>query len=132
MSAIAYLDASALVKLVVPEPESQALSAAIRSDWPHVLASEILAVEVFRAALRVGGDAPALAARLLRSVALLPLTPEIREDACRAGPPELRALDAIHLATAISVGGRIAAVLTYDVRLAAAARAAGLAVHAPA
>jgi predicted nucleic acid-binding protein len=128
---IAYIDASALVKLIVPEPESAALVEAIESEWPYVLASEILPVECHRAALRVGGSAPELAAKRLEGVALVELTPDIRKRAQRQGPSELRALDAIHLATATSVAAQIGVVLTYDVRLAAAARAQGLVVEAP-
>jgi predicted nucleic acid-binding protein len=128
---VAYIDASAMVKLLVPEPESGALVAAIGSEWPYLTASEILAVETARAALRSGSIAPALVARRLGSVALLPLTAEIRKDAGRIGPPTLRSLDAIHLATALSASERIGAVLTYDTRLASACTAAGLPALAP-
>ncbi len=132
MSDIAYIDASAFIKLFALEPESKAVATAIDEEWPNIVANEILAVEVFRAALRIGGEAPAQVTRLLRRVVLLPLSPEIRESACRVGSPALRALDAIHLATAISAGDRIGAVFTYDARLASACGAAGLPVLAPA
>jgi predicted nucleic acid-binding protein len=128
----AYVDTSAFVKLFSVEPESEALAAAIRSDWEGVLASEIFAIEVIRAARRVGDSAVARAADLLRTVVLLPLTAEIRRDAGRVGVPALRSLDAIHLATALAVSERIGAVLTYDERLATACREAGLRVLAPA
>ena len=130
--ALVYVDASAFVKLFSAEPESEAMVAAIDSEWDGVLASEIFAVEVFRVARRIGGAAIAQAADLLRSVVLLPLTTEIRRDAGRIGLPELRTLDAIHLATALSASDRIGAVLTYDLRLADACVAAGLPVVAPA
>jgi predicted nucleic acid-binding protein len=94
--------------------------------------SEILAVEAFRAAVRIGGDAPAAASRLLRRVVLLPLSSEVRERACRIGTPELRALDAIHLATALSQDAQTSAIFTYDKRLAQASADAGLRVLAPA
>lgn len=129
---LAYVDTSAFVKLFSNEPESAALSAAIRSDWGGVLASEIFAVEVVRTAGRIGGSAVAHAVELLRTVVLLPLTAEIRRDAGLIGPPELRSLDAIHVATALSASERIAAVLTYDKRLASACTAVGLRVLAPA
>lgn len=132
MSDVAYIDASAMVKLVVSERQSEALVAAIDTEWPHLTASEILAVETSRAASRVENNLRALASRRLQSVALLPLTAEIRRTAARVGPPELRTLDAIHLATALSAGDRIGAVLTYDVRLAEACAAVGLPVVAPA
>jgi predicted nucleic acid-binding protein len=132
VSEVAYIDASAMVKLIVAEPESEALVATIRSEWGQLLASEILAVEVARAALRMASTTPAAVAKRLRSVALLPLTPEVRKVASRVGPPGLRTLDAIHLATALSASDRIGAVLTYDARLASACTGAGLAVLAPA
>jgi uncharacterized protein len=132
VSDVAYIDTSAFVKLFVEEPESDAVAAAIGSSWRQVVASEILAVEAFRTALRRGGEAPALAAQLLRQVILLPFSPEIRADSCRLSPPELRTLDAIHLATAISVADRIGAIFTYDKRLAQACTDAGLQVLAPA
>ena len=132
MSEIAYIDTSAFVKLLVREEESEAVAAAIDQDWPNLVASEILAVEAFRAALRRGGEVPAQVPRLLRRVVLLPLSPATRESACRIGSPELRALDAIHLATALSQGARASAIFTYDARLAQASVNAGLRVLAPA
>ena len=132
MDDFAYMDASAFVKLFVAEPESAAVSRAIDTSWPHIVASEVLAIEAFRAALRVGGEAPAEVARLLRRVVLRPLSAEIRDSACRIGTPGLRALDAIHLATALSREVEIGAFFTYDRRLAQAGMEAGLRVLAPA
>jgi predicted nucleic acid-binding protein len=132
VSGLAYIDASAMVKLFTPEPESARLKAAVTSEWPLLVASEILAVETARAALRAGRTDLGPVAKWLRSVALLPLTAEIRKSAARIGPPTLRALDAIHLATALAESERIGAVLTYDKRLASACADAGLRVVAPA
>jgi predicted nucleic acid-binding protein len=132
MNGFAYIDASAMVKFFISEPESDALIAAVGSEWPFLMASEILSVEAARAALRAGRLDLAPVTRWLQSVALLPLTDEIRKGAARVGPPTLRALDAIHLATALSASERIGAVLTYDQRLASACTDAGLRVVAPA
>jgi predicted nucleic acid-binding protein len=132
MNGFAYIDASAMVKFFISEPESAALTATVESEWPFLMASEILPVEAARAALRAGWSDLAPVTRWLQSVALLPLTDGIRKGAARVGPPTLRALDAIHLATALSASERIGAVLTYDKRLAAACAAAGLRVVAPA
>src|SRR5579884_2432397 len=52
----------------------------------------------------------------------------------RAGelePRTLRSLDAMHLAAALAIGPELGAFLTYDERLAEAARGVGLTVHAP-
>jgi predicted nucleic acid-binding protein len=132
MNGFAYIDASAMVKFFISEPESAALTATVESEWPFLMASEILSVEAARAALRAGRSDLAPVARWLQSVALLPLTDEIRKGAARVGPPTLRALDAIHLSTALSASERIGAVLTYDKLLAAACADAGLRVVAPA
>jgi predicted nucleic acid-binding protein len=129
---LAYFDASAFVKLIRSEPESELLTDLISRDWRLMGSSEILAVEVSRAARRAGGDVPARAARLLRAVTLVPLTSELCTQACLVGPTELRSLDAIHLATALSVRERLGAVFTYDKRLAQAGADAGLRVLAPA
>jgi predicted nucleic acid-binding protein len=129
---VAYIDASAMVKLVVSEPQSEALAAAIDLEWPYLAASEILAVETSRAVSRVGDIPRGLISRRLQSVALLPLTAEIRKTAARVGPVGLRTLDAIHLATALAASDRIGAVLTYDARLSDACAAVGLPVVAPA
>jgi len=129
---LAYVDTSAFLKLLGNEPESALVVEAVDSTWPHLVASEILAVEAFRGALRIGGGAPAEVTRLLGLVALQPLSLEVRNSACRIAPPRLRTLDAIHLATAISLGDRIGAIFTYDKRLAEASADAGLRVLAPA
>jgi predicted nucleic acid-binding protein len=132
LNVIAYIDASAFVKLFTSETESEALIEVLNTEWRDMVASEILEVEVCRTAARLGGSAPALAARLLRGVVLLPLSAEVRDRSCSVGSPALRSLDAIHLATALSVRERIGAVLTYDKRLAEASADAGLQVLAPA
>ena len=46
-------------------------------------------------------------------------------------PVELRSLDAIHLATAQQIGNDLAAVVTYDERMAVAARVLGWRVAQP-
>jgi predicted nucleic acid-binding protein len=128
----AYIDTSAFLKLLGTEPESDLMAKAIGAAWPHLLASEILAVEAFRAALRAGGEAPAEVAGLLRHVVLRPFSSEIRDSASRIAPPQLRTLDAIHLATALSLRENVGAIFTYDKRLAEASGVAGLRVLAPA
>lgn len=132
MSAVAYIDASAFVKLFSAEPESAAFKSALDEGGVLLTASEILSVEAFRAALRLGGAASVEVPRLLRRVALRPLSIEIRESAQRIGNRSLRALDAIHLATAVWLGDEVSAIFTYDKRLAEASADAGLRVLAPA
>jgi hypothetical protein len=52
-------------------------------------------------------------------------------DAGTLPPPELRCLDAIHLATALRLGEELARFVAYNTRLADAARAVGLTVDSP-
>jgi len=126
---LVYLDSSAFVKLVVAEPETQALLAAL-AGVIRLTASEILEVEALRATRR-GGGALEVAQAQLEGVRLLPLTTEVRAQASELEPPSLRSLDAIHLATALSLGSRLEAFYTYDARMSLAARDAGLDVQAP-
>jgi len=116
-SRLAYLDASAFVKLAAPEPESPALETELR-DWPHAVASELLAVEAKRFGQRYGGSAPWLVEAALRRITLIPLAGEIREVAASVVPPELRSLAAIHLATALTLGAELVTFFVYDHRLA--------------
>jgi predicted nucleic acid-binding protein len=126
---LVYLDSSAFVKLVLPEPETPALIAALKGTV-RLVASEILEVEVLRATRRGSGDTAAARAQLA-AVRLLPLGAEIRKQASELNPPTVRSLDAIHMATALSLGDRLGKLYTYDERMLFAARKAGLDVEAP-
>jgi hypothetical protein len=127
-----YLDSSALVKIVVREKESEALLAFVAAN-PARVTSAVSVTEVRRAIGRLPGRrAQADRARLvLDGMALLAVDLEILDRAAGLGPPELRTLDAIHIASALSLGGDLRAFVTYDERQLAAARKAGLPVAAP-
>jgi len=128
----AYVDSSALLKLVLPEPERPTLERVLLR-WPDRISSVLLPIECRRIVLRAGSP-PGVRARLeqeLTGVTLVRLDESIQRLAGTIGPPGLRSLDAIHLATALSIGDYPEAFVTYDERLAAAARAAGLNVIAP-
>lgn len=97
-----------------------------------LVASEILEVEALRAARRAAGsDGVAAAQAQLAGVRLLPLNAEIRRRASELGPPTLRSLDAIHIATALDLGARLESLYAYDTCMSDAAREAGLDVRAP-
>lgn len=128
---LVYLDTSAFVKLVIPEPETDALVKAL-TPKTVLVASEILEVEALRATRRATGENGATAARTqLAGVRLLPLTDQIRRRACELEPPTLRSLDAIHIATALDLGERLTCMYAYDARMTTAANDAGLRVCAP-
>ncbi|MBA3235401.1 MAG: type II toxin-antitoxin system VapC family toxin [Chloroflexi bacterium] len=130
MTSVAYVDSSALVKLVVVEVESvPMLRWYVEAD--RVVTSRIGVIETQRAAGRYPHD-PADLRRLLASLEIIELDPRIGDQAAAVEPALLRALDAIHLATAREIGGDLEAFVTYDDRLADAARTMGLPVVRPA
>ena len=126
-----YLNASALVKLVVQEPESRALRAFLRRDSRRV-SGALARTEVLRAVRPVGPAATAAARRLLRNVDLIRLDDALLDAAGLLEPIGLRSLDAIHLAAAQLVAPTLDAVVTYDRRMGDGATALGLPVAAPA
>lgn len=128
-----YLDSSALVKLVAEEPESDPLRAFLERHTGAVFLSSMLAhAEVLRAVRPAGSSALVAARTLLRSLYLIEVSRALLE---RAGMIDtgatLRTLDAIHVATAASVEERLTLLITYDDRMAWAARAIGLEVQTP-
>ena len=118
-----YLDSSALVKLVAPEPETPALLSLLEPR-PEVVSSALARVEVLRAVARAGGKKRDLARarRVLSRVALVAVDDPILEAAATLDPVDLRSLDAIHLATALSLRSEAEAIVSYDDRLNTAAR----------
>jgi predicted nucleic acid-binding protein len=93
----------------------------------------LLVVEVRCTARRSGlADEAQRAERVLAAIQLRSYGPAIRHDAgTMAFAPALRALDAIHLATALSMRDDLAVLIAYDRELLAAARAEGLTVASP-
>ena len=127
---VAYPDSSALVKLIVVEPESAALREAI-APWSGAVATSVIAhVEVPRAILAAGSSTNRVAL-VLASVATVPLSDSVISAAGRLQPTQLRSLDAIHLTSAGSLGADLGVLVTYDHRMARAATALGMAVLAP-
>jgi predicted nucleic acid-binding protein len=131
VGAVAFVDTSAYVKLVLGEPEAAALDRALR-DWPAHVGSALLRVEAERACARHGEQWVARARTGLGGYALLPLDDGVLRAAAVLRPPALRTLDAIHLATALSLGRRLGVLFSYDDRLCDAARDVGVPVARPA
>lgn len=130
-----YVDSSALVKRYIAESDSDAAARLLAADPDWVTAAHA-EVEVRRTvALRLAGDAAALAAareafqRDWRRTAVV----QLDAHTCRlaAELAELtgtRSLDALHLAAAQRVGAPAVRLLTFDVRQATTARSLGWAV----
>lgn len=101
------------------------------AEWEGYVSSALLAVESIRACARYGAEYAHEARAWLEDVALLAMDDQVLEQATSLGPPALRSLDAIHLATALSIADDLGAFLTYDRRLSEAARDLGLKVVEP-
>lgn len=131
MTGTVYVDSSALLKLPVREPETAALEAHLVTR-DGLVTSRLAVVECRRAVRRASrGRLLQTMDQVLDAVYLIEITHAILEEAASAGPLLLRSLDAIHLATALSVGDPQLEVITYDTRFADAARASGLSVVQP-
>jgi uncharacterized protein len=126
-----YLDTSALTKLVVAEPETAALRAWLDAAERVPLASNLVRTELLRAVRRGAPDRVLQARAVLDSITLVQITTPIFEQAGRLDPTSLRSLDALHLATALDLGDDLDGLVTYDGRLAEAARLNGVPVTAP-
>lgn len=127
-----YLDSCALVKLAHPEPQTAALRAWLAARPRPVVSSTLASVELVRALRRSDPAALPRVPGVLSRVMLVPMEEPILASAASFEDPLLRSLDAIHLATAVTLGVPGLEIVTYDKRLAAAAQQAGLAVVAPA
>jgi predicted nucleic acid-binding protein len=71
------------------------------------------------------------AKRILKGVHLIAVDAALLAAAAATEPRSLKTLDAIHLATARSLGHELAGLITYDRRLADAARHCDLTVWSP-
>jgi predicted nucleic acid-binding protein len=118
------------------EPETTALITWLNGRPAEPLTASVLVeVEVPRALRRSQPGALAGVGPVLARLNRVELTSSVRAVASAYPDPMLRSLDALHLATAellVTTGQHVTAFVTYDVRLAAAATAAGLTVQAPA
>ena len=130
-----YFDASALVKLIVFEDGSD-LAEALWDGSDQSVTNRLSAVEV-RAAVaaarrnqRVEATEREITdrwARLAEMLALIDPKPSLIADACRVAERHaLRALDAIHLASALRLADAAVVVASWDRRLRAAALESGL------
>lgn len=135
--ALFYTDASALVKLVRDEPQSDALRNFLADS--DLISCELALTETPRAIRYAAANDPELplptlierTTELLEAVALLPLDRGLLEAAGKLGEPLLRSLDAIHVTAATRIKG-LDAFVSYDERQSAAARLVGLRTVGPA
>ncbi|MGL5909339.1 MAG: type II toxin-antitoxin system VapC family toxin [Phycicoccus sp.] len=125
-----YIDTSALLRVIFPDDTTPALQHYLDRD-PALVSSALLQVEARRGTLRRAPLRLPQVDVVLSEVEVVEIGDAVIESAGRLADPRLRSLDAIHLATALLVGEDVDALLTYDDRLAEAAREHGLEVVSP-
>ena len=81
-----YMDTSALVKLVVPEPESDALITYLNAYESQMTTSQIAEIELARIVNRIDDATIDEVARLLNHHVLLPIPGPIRATAASLPP----------------------------------------------
>ncbi len=126
----AYVDASGLAKLVMAEPETASLSRFLATYSMTV--NDIGVTELLRAVLRWDEAMLPSARALLDRLTLVHMTTALLHEAGTLLPRTLRSLDAIHVASALALGGELDVLVTYDRRMREAAELAGLRVESPA
>lgn len=126
----AYVDTSALGRVLLGEPDAEAIRDAL-AEYDGWSSSALLVVELRRLARREGLERAA--DKMLAQITLLDLDRGALDRASQLDPVEVRSLDVIHLHAAIVLAGRgdIAAVFTDDHQIEAGCAHHGLAVEAP-
>lgn len=125
-----YLDASALVTYVLERPNVIELREFLADHAEFTAATSTVGfVETVRNCDRAGSF-PHLMAQLLHDYDELQVTSEVRDQAANL-PGGLKALDAIHVATAESLGEDLMWFVSYDRHMATVARSRGLPAASP-
>jgi predicted nucleic acid-binding protein len=125
-----YLDSSAIVKLVIAEAESNALRRHLRRRGP-LISSALARTEVLRALLDEGDEGIARGHAVLATLDLIRISDRVLDDAARLLPPDVRSLDAIHLATAQQLSSELGQLVSYDDRMLRAADRLGMRTARP-
>ncbi len=128
---IAYVDSSSLAKALVREPESTATMSLLASA-DTVVTSELAHVELRRLHHRLAlTDADVRVDALLARCDVVRVATALLLAAGRLVDTRLGSLDAIHLATALSLRESLAMFVSHDRVLGQVAQAHGLDVVAP-
>lgn len=126
-----YLDTSAVVKLVVAETHTAALTAWVADQDDDLVSSDLLRTELLRATRRGAPHAMTRARGVLDALTVLTVPTATFERAASLEPDLLRSLDALHVAAALELGDELRGFVTYDARLTRAAELHGITVLAP-
>jgi predicted nucleic acid-binding protein len=132
---VIYLDTPAIVKLIRPEAETADLHSWLSDNTDRTLVTSVLAeIEVPRALRRADPSRMSAVPTILAKINRIEIDAVVRATAASYDDPELRSLDAIHLASAHTLvleGLRLRAFVTYDTRLAESVRRIGLTLVSP-
>jgi len=124
-----YLDSSAVLKFIFAEPES---TAAKREITGVLYSSELARVEVVRAVLRIEPELIERALAVLSKIRIIKIKSAILIQAERLpNHVRVRGMDAIHLASANTLGRLGQTIVTYDKNMAKAALGLGYKVESP-
>ena len=124
-----YADSSALLKLLIAEKESAALTDFI--DFT-IKSSVLTRVEVIRTLHKIAPEKIAEAQIILNGIDLTPVNPAILSVAENFSPSiTLKSLDAIHVATVIFLDKSVEGVITYDKAMIKNAKELGINVVSP-
>lgn len=125
-----YLDASAAVKLIRDERESDALSQFLQqlTEPLAVVSSMLVETELRRMAVRDGMPQEAVS-RALRKMSLIELDRDHFRAAGLLPDRGLRSLDALHLVSAMQADADV--LVAYETRLLQAARTVGMRTTSP-
>lgn len=126
-----YVDASAFLKLVARERHSSPMRRWAEANDGSLVSSDLTRTEALRAARRHSKKALAETRTRLEVLTTLAMTAEVFDRAAELDPQILRPLDALHLASALTLGEELEGVVTYDRRMAEAAALHGVRVISP-
>ena len=124
-----YADSSAILKLLIVEKESAALTNFI----DFTLKSSVLTrVEIIRVLHKITPEKIAQAQVILAGIDLTPLNPAILSAAENFAPAiTLKSLDALHVASVLFLGAAVEGLITYDKAMIMNAKELGIKVVSP-
>ena len=125
------VDSSAIVKLIVDEPNSQNFGNWLKNCKSELFVSEIAHTEVARAIARVDANLHRQLKTVLERFGIIRVSSQILAIASVLAPTKLRTLDAIHLASCLILGDDLDGLVTYDDSQTEAAQQNGITVVAP-
>jgi predicted nucleic acid-binding protein len=124
-----FLDSSAILKLIVEEPESKTLRRFIPE---YKMASRLSRLEVLRNVHRIDPKKVSTAREKLDGIFYVEInTPVLKNAEEIALAMEIKSLDAIQAGSALFLKDSIAGVISYDKNLNRALKLLGIKVYAP-